>query len=284
MQVGMTPTMGSIVASTPFCPATQAVEIGSLARGDWISTLPTAGQDLSPASLRLQTYAYQKSASFGASLSAGRASGGSLQEHYSRCSTKASHTSSSSGSKGGLRSIRTKERSSIKASHRQPSMYASPTKSLLTPDFLNFHHLLRQRGLPKTLRNMFLMQEWAKPLHHGVGWTSHETALGFQLARSTRSLEHLAITWNTDAESFFREYVPHVWDGASPASPARQPRDSLRTLSLTCKKAAHHGGSGSQADASAVPSRRYGTPAPGRSPYSRSRCRTEGMRKARSSG
>jgi len=73
------------------------------------------------------------------------------------------------------------------------------------------------------------------PFHQNIRRTAYDTPLGLQLAGSTRHLEHLAITWNTDANSFFHEYLPDIWVGTSTASPARQCWGSLRTLSLTCK-------------------------------------------------
>lgn len=58
------------------------------------------------------------------------------------------------------------------------------------------------------------------------------------MARSTRGLERLSISWSLDALSFFQEYFRTPWDHASPGCPSRQTWPNLLKLTLTCSELA----------------------------------------------
>ena len=99
----------------------------------------------------------------------------------------------------------------------------------------DFTELLRHEGLPKTLKSLDLIQESNTALYPDtVSWSPYHSTLSLELARATRHLEHVALTWQADAEIFFCEQVPSYWHGASLNSPAMAPWENLVTLSLTC--------------------------------------------------
>ncbi|KAL2756663.1 hypothetical protein ACRALDRAFT_2026692 [Sodiomyces alcalophilus JCM 7366] len=98
---------------------------------------------------------------------------------------------------------------------------------------LEFERLLRSKGLPKTLTSFYLLQESNPTLHQCIACPVYDAALGIQLSRASRHLKHLSITWQADAATFFYEFFPNVWDGASPGSPATEKWENLTTLSLT---------------------------------------------------
>ncbi|KAL3958494.1 hypothetical protein ACCO45_006656 [Purpureocillium lilacinum] len=98
-----------------------------------------------------------------------------------------------------------------------------------------FQRLLHVHGLPKSLNELYLVEESSTALHPS-DTSSGRSALGFQLARHSRGLEKLSISWNTDAAGFFQEYFRDRWDAASPISRARAPWADLTALTLTCSK------------------------------------------------
>lgn len=84
------------------------------------------------------------------------------------------------------------------------------------------------------------MQEEDPSLHKGkAGFRANSDPfmLGLHIARASRNLEFLALTWNADAATFFHEFVPRAWHGASPdAHSVTAPWPHLRDLTLTCTR------------------------------------------------
>jgi FNIP repeat protein len=85
----------------------------------------------------------------------------------------------------------------------------------------DFELQLRQHGLPKSLKSLFLSEDTDPDLHIFTS-TFGKLGLGLQLAQCTLNLEEVCLSWITDASDFFGQHYPQVWHGTSPSSPARK--------------------------------------------------------------
>lgn len=107
---------------------------------------------------------------------------------------------------------------------------------------VEFYRLLCSKGLPKTLKDLHLHldEDFATHPYAAVTEGLHDAMLGFQMARASRQLTNLSISYQADAWGFFHKFLMEDRAGASSDLPAAAKWENLQTLSLTCASLAPH--------------------------------------------